>query len=55
MKEPPLLTLWEKRKAENEYTLSLVYKEQSTTKLIKTPNIDSLRRLLLLTSEPTEY
>ena len=48
MGEPSLLTPWKKRKTENEYSLRLICQEQSTVKVIKNSNSESLKKLLSL-------
>ena len=55
MDEPSSLTPWKKRKTENEYSLCLICQEQSTVKVIKNPNNESLKKLLSLSRERTEY
>ena len=51
MDEPSSLTPWKKRKTENEYSLCLICQEQSTVKVIKNPNNESLKKLLSLSRE----
>ena len=55
MGEPSSLTAWKKRKTENEYSLCLICQEQSTVKVIKNPNNESLKKLLSLSRERAEY
>ena len=55
MGEPSSLTPWRKRKTENEYSLCLICQEQSTVKVIKNPNNESLKKLLSLSRERAEY
>ena len=55
MDEPSSLTPWKKRKTENEYSLCLICQEQSTVKVIKNPNNESLKKLLSLSRERAEY
>ena len=55
MGEPSSLTPWKKRKTENEYSLCLICQEQSTVKVIKNPNNESLKKLLSLSRERAEY
>ena len=55
MGEPSSLTPWKKRKTENEYSLCLICQEQSTVKVIKNPNNESLIKLLSLSRERAEY
>ena len=53
--EPSSLTAWKKRKTENEYSLCLICQEQSTVKVIKNPNNESLKKFLSLSRERAEY
>ena len=55
MSEPSSLTPWKKRKTENKYSLCLICQEQSTVKVIKNPNNESLKKLLSLYRERAEY
>ena len=55
MGEPSSLTPWKKRKTENEYSLCLICQEQSTVKVIKNPNNESLKKLLSLSREWAQY
>ena len=55
MGEPSSLTPWKKRKTENEYSLCLICQEQSTVKVIKNPNNESLKKFLSLSREQAEY
>ena len=55
MGEPSSLTQWIKRKTENECSLCLVCQEQSTVRVIKNPNNESLKKLLSLSHERAEY
>ena len=55
MGEPSSLTPWKKRKTENEYSLCLICQKQSTVKVIKNPNNESLKNLLSLSLERAEY
>ena len=41
----------EKKKNRNEYSLCLICQEQSTVKVIKNPNNESLKKLLSLSRE----
>ena len=55
MGDPSSLTPGKKRKTENEYSICLIYQEQSTVKVIKNPNNESLKKLLSLSRQRAEY
>ena len=52
MGKPSSLTPWKKRKTENEYSLC---QEQSSVKVIRNPNNESLKKLLSLSRELAVY
>ena len=55
MKIPPLQAPRQKHKTENKYNICLICEKESRKNVIKTPIIESLQKLLLITREQAEY